>query len=130
VKQTVESRCLPVLLAYRYLRLNDELPHNWSVTSDSIAAYIAFKTDARFLILVKNVNGLYPSPEIEEDKLIPVIKSSSLNPVKHRVVDEYLREILRLKPSFKCWLINGYHPERLTELLETGRTIGTEIIIT
>ncbi len=128
-EQAAESRHLPVMLVYNYLRLNDNLPHNWSVTSDSIAAYIAFKTKTRFLILVKNVDGLYPTPEIREDNLIPAIKASFLNPDKHKIVDSYLREILCLKPDYKCWLINAYHPERLTELLKTGVTFGTEIII-
>ncbi|MEM2109813.1 MAG: hypothetical protein QW327_04930 [Candidatus Odinarchaeota archaeon] len=129
VKESVEHGILPVLQVYSYLKENDELPHNWSVTADSIAAYIALKIKTRFLILVKDVNGLYPSPKIEEGQLIPVIKASSLNLDKHKIIDSYLPKILSLKPDYKCWLINGYHPERITEILATGKTTGTEILI-
>jgi len=129
IKELIAAGVLPVMQVYTYLKENDELSHNWSVTADSIAAYIAFKIKPCLLILVKDVNGLYPSPEIEESQLIPVIKASALNPDKHKIVDSYLPKLLSLKPDYKCWLINGHHPERITELLETGKTTGTEILI-
>ena len=46
-------RQIPVLAPYRWLREADPLPHDWSVTSDSISAWIAARVDARRLILVK-----------------------------------------------------------------------------
>jgi aspartokinase-like uncharacterized kinase len=46
-------RHIPVLAPYRWLREADPLPHDWSVTSDSISAWIAARVDARRLVLVK-----------------------------------------------------------------------------
>ena len=46
-------RQIPVLAPYRWLREADPLPHDWSVTSDSISAWIAARVDARRLVLVK-----------------------------------------------------------------------------
>jgi len=48
---------LPVLAPYRWLRETDPLPHSWSVTSDSIAAWVAKTLDARRLVLVKPASG-------------------------------------------------------------------------
>lgn len=42
-----------VLAPYRWLRAADVLPHTWTVTSDSIAAFIAGALDAARLILIK-----------------------------------------------------------------------------
>jgi probable H4MPT-linked C1 transfer pathway protein len=42
-----------VLAPYRWLRSVDPLPHSWSVTSDSIAAWVAGALGARQLVLVK-----------------------------------------------------------------------------
>lgn len=46
---------IPVLAPYRLLRHHDPLPHSWSVTSDSVAAWVSGVLDARRLILVKPV---------------------------------------------------------------------------
>jgi aspartokinase-like uncharacterized kinase len=42
-----------VLAPYRWLREADPLPHSWSVTSDSIAAWVAGEVGALKLVLVK-----------------------------------------------------------------------------
>ncbi len=44
---------IPVLAPYRWLRAADPLPHSWSVTSDSIAAWLAGALGARRLVLLK-----------------------------------------------------------------------------
>lgn len=44
---------LPVLMAERWLREADPLPHSWDVTSDSIAAWVAGQVGARRLFLIK-----------------------------------------------------------------------------
>ena len=46
-------RQVPVLAPYRWLRETDPLPHEWMVTSDSIAAWVAGMVCARRLVLVK-----------------------------------------------------------------------------
>ena len=44
---------VPVLAPFRWLRKTDPLPHSWTVTSDSIAAWVAGQVGARRLVLVK-----------------------------------------------------------------------------
>src|SRR2546425_4819557 len=44
-------RQIPVLAPYRWLHEADPLPHGWTVTSDSISAWIADRVDARRLVL-------------------------------------------------------------------------------
>src|SRR5262249_22985621 len=44
---------VPVLAPSRWLRAVDPLPHSWSVTSDSIAAWVAGQVGAARLVLVK-----------------------------------------------------------------------------
>ena len=42
-------------------------------------------------------------------------------------VDGHLAELLAADPAFDLWIIDGERPERLTELLETGRTEGVRL---
>lgn len=44
---------VPVLAPFRWLRKTDPLPHSWTVTSDSIAAWVTGQVGARRLVLVK-----------------------------------------------------------------------------
>jgi 5-(aminomethyl)-3-furanmethanol phosphate kinase len=53
VETALEARRVPVLAPFRWMREADPLPHDWGVTSDSIAAWIAGATGARQLVLVK-----------------------------------------------------------------------------
>jgi aspartokinase-like uncharacterized kinase len=48
---------VPVLAPARWLRSADELPHTWSVTSDSLAAYLSSLLGADHLVLIKPVAG-------------------------------------------------------------------------
>ncbi len=47
-----------VLLPYKALRRADPLPHDWSVTSDSIAAWVARECGATRLVLLKHGRGM------------------------------------------------------------------------
>lgn len=53
----LDSGRLPVFAPARWLRDTDTLPHRWSVTSDTIAAYLAGALDARRLCFLKPVAG-------------------------------------------------------------------------
>ena len=57
VRSALDAGQLPVLAPYRWLRATDPLPHAWSVTSDSIAAWIAGALGAPRLVLVKPAPG-------------------------------------------------------------------------
>jgi aspartokinase-like uncharacterized kinase len=103
----------------------DELPASWDVTSDSIAAWVADRAGAGRLVLVKEVDGVYPGwpPRGEPLARLTVAELAALRP---RGVDEYLPTVLE-RASFETWVISGRGPERLVELLDGGATAGTRI---
>jgi len=57
VAECLSGGRLPLLAPYRWMRSADVLPHNWDVTSDSIAAFIAGALGAEQLILIKPGEG-------------------------------------------------------------------------
>jgi aspartokinase-like uncharacterized kinase len=72
---------LPVLAPYRWLREADPLPHSWSVTSDSIAAWVAGALGARRLVLIK------PAHPGSADELVDAYFVRTVpNGVEHLVV--------------------------------------------
>jgi hypothetical protein len=68
---------MEILLPYRAMRERDPLPHNWEVTSDTIAAWAASELGLG-LLLIKSVDGItrdgaivqrvtepFPCPEVD-----------------------------------------------------------------
>lgn len=53
IAAALDAGKIPVLAPYRWLREADPLPHSWTVTSDSIAAWVAGQVGARHLVLIK-----------------------------------------------------------------------------
>jgi hypothetical protein len=53
IDAALRDRRIPVLAPYRWLRHVDPLPHEWTVTSDAIAAWVSGQVSARRLVLVK-----------------------------------------------------------------------------
>ena len=100
----VRAGVVSVLLPFAILRERDPLPASWDVTADSIAAWVAGEAGAGRLVLVKAVA---PS-------------DAAL------VVDPYLPTAVRAA-RLETWVIGGEQPERLAELLDTGRTTGARV---
>jgi len=61
IEALIDHGRIPVLAPSSWLRRVDPLPHDWSVTSDSIAAWIAGSIGAGHLILVKPPGASGPS---------------------------------------------------------------------
>ena len=57
IAEVHERGGVPVLAPYRWLKSADELPHTWSVTSDSLVAYIAALLGAHRLVMIKPREG-------------------------------------------------------------------------
>jgi aspartokinase-like uncharacterized kinase len=53
ISAALDAHQIPVLAPYRWMRTADPLPHSWSVTSDSIAAWVTGQVGAAHLVLVK-----------------------------------------------------------------------------
>jgi aspartokinase-like uncharacterized kinase len=126
-RRVAESGQVPILLPSSLLIQADPLPHSWQVTSDAIAAWVAGLVRALLLVLLKDVDGLFSTDPVQSEsaQLLPQITVEEL--ASHRGgVDEYLATVLA-SIDLEAWVINGQHPERLAELLQTGRTQGTRI---
>jgi len=100
----------------------DALPASWSVTSDSIAAWVATQAGAGRLVLVKGVDGLYPQWPAQGEPLarLSVAELAALRPGG---VDSYLPLALE-GARFETWVIGA---ERVVELIERGTAVGTRI---
>lgn len=120
----VEGVCDPVrgvavLLPYRTMRDEDPLPHSWDVTSDSIAAWVAYKRDAPLLIL-KSVDGI-----MSEGILCKVVPESvEAGITSTDVVDSAFFPVIRAS-GIKWAIINGRRPERIRSYLKGKMPPGT-----
>ncbi len=111
-----ESNRPSVLLPYCLLRREDPLPHTWDVTSDTIAAWVAFRSGLP-LIVLKSVDGILSGGEI-----IDTIQS----PVATDTVDSAFLPFI-LEHTVKTAVINGRKAERVRRALMGDFSGGTYI---
>jgi 5-(aminomethyl)-3-furanmethanol phosphate kinase len=125
--QAAEPGHVAILLPSRPVFQTDPLPHSWEVTSDTIAAWVAQQTNSQRLILLKDVDGLFVSIDGVASSEGMILEMTVDQLAEHSGgVDEYLSRLLALTP-LETWILNGSHPSRLSELLNTGYTAGTRI---
>jgi len=113
----VRAGRLNILAPSRWLREANPLPHSWTVTSDSIAAWVAGALGARRLVLLKSVEGAPGAGRAVRARATPAQLGG--------IVDEHFARALR--PGLSCWIVGGARPERVAALLATGTTYGTEV---
>jgi 5-(aminomethyl)-3-furanmethanol phosphate kinase len=94
-----------IFLPYRFLHETDPLPHSWSVTSDSIAAYLASVFRINRLVLLKATDG-------------PTSPCSVSTAVEASLIDSSFNQYLN--ENTECWIVNGNSPEGLTDLENAG----------
>ena len=123
--RVAEAGRVPVLLPAALLAQADPLPHSWQVTSNSIAAWVAGALPAPLLVLLKDVDGLYSSDpgSPAPGELLTEVGLAKLSTLAGGV-DAYLGTVLA-QNQIETWVINGQHPPRLAQLIDTGRTLGT-----
>ncbi|WXG40013.1 MAG: hypothetical protein WED07_04195 [Candidatus Freyarchaeum deiterrae] len=120
---------IPVLTPSRIMIDEDPLPHSWDVTSDSIAAYIAHITGTKKLFILTDVDGVFTSDpksspdarlvyEISAEELASKNICSSVDKKFPSLVSEY---------GLECLVLNGKHPERVTQALNNKKVKGTTI---
>jgi 5-(aminomethyl)-3-furanmethanol phosphate kinase len=107
-----------ILLPYNVLKNNDELPHTWDVTSDTIAAWVALKLKARFIKLT-DVDGVYLDGLLQSELNAKELMG------KETCVDAQLPNFL-MKNNMNCEILNGNCPGRVVNALK-GNIIGTLI---
>src|SRR5262249_38005094 len=116
----------PVVLASALLA-SDPVPVSSTVTSDSIAAWVAGVVGAERLVLAKPVAGLYRDwpPDGPPPERLSVDELADLRAAGRAAgVDAYLPEALRAV-GVEAWVIDGRAPAALLALLERGHAPGT-----
>jgi aspartokinase-like uncharacterized kinase len=103
----------------------EALPASWHVTSDSIAAWVAERAGAGRLVLVKDVDGLFPDWPPRGEPLAR-LSVEELAALRAGGVDEHLPALLG-GARFETWVIGGRDPARVAELLDRGTTAGTRV---
>lgn len=104
-----------VLLPYCALREADPLPHSWSITSDTIAAWIAHELSAD-LLLLKSVDGIHHRRRLLARIEDPGITPDEVDPGFVRFVFEH---------GLTARVVNGRHPDRVFQALRDEPVIGT-----
>jgi len=118
-----------IFLPFRLIFEEDPLPHSWDITSDSVAAYIAWKAGAPRVILLKDVDGVFSAdPKRHKDaRLLESVKAFELSSLGASTgVDSFFSRLVS-EYGVEAWVINGKYPKRLEKLLLEGRTLGTRI---
>jgi aspartokinase-like uncharacterized kinase len=126
-RRVAASSQTPILLPSSLLIQADPLPHSWQVTYDAIAAWVAALVRAPRLILLKDVDGLF-SVDPTHNEMARLLSQIAVKELADQRggVDDYVAIVLA-SIDVDTWVINGQHPERLTELLQAGQTQGTHI---
>lgn len=124
-RESADAGSVAVLLPFDLVRRIDALPHSWTVTADSIAAWIAGLIGARTLVLLKDRKGL--SSRVDQGDGSSPSEATVDQLAGWKGVDGYLAQLLR-GAEFDLWILNGEQPERLAELFETGRTEGIQLL--
>ncbi|MCD4807296.1 MAG: amino acid kinase [Methanococcoides sp.] len=109
-----------ILLPYRLLKDTDELPYSWDVTSDTIAAWVAQRMNAR-LVKATDVDGIF-----NDGKMIEEMTLRELERMGETCADRMLSTVL-IKHGMDCVIVNGDHPERVVAAIDGKKVIGTYI---
>ena len=108
-----------IFLPYSFLREDDPLPHNWDVTSDSIALYVANKLKLKQCFLIKNVDGIFDIDkeliksistfkynELKSSNQLKNIIDDDSNIKKSKPIDSHLLKLIE-KYKTPCYILNG-----------------------
>jgi len=121
-----------IFLPYSFLREDDTLPHNWDVTSDSIALYVANKLKLSQCFIIKNIDGIF-NIDKELIKSLSTFKYNKLknsnqldniieddsNIKKSKPIDSHLLKLIE-KYKTPCYILNGGpNNQRILEFFNT-----------
>jgi 5-(aminomethyl)-3-furanmethanol phosphate kinase len=132
-----------IFLPFNYLKNNDLLPHNWQVTSDSIALYLAHELNFERVFLIKNIDGIIRKDnsciekistlefkELKKDNQLKEIESDKFYNKNSTPVDDYLVDLID-EYKVPCIILNGVKPTGITDFfLKKSEICCTQIIPT
>ncbi len=129
-KAALDADKLPVFLPSKIMGSEDPLENSWNVTSDSIAAYIAYRLNCGKLVLITDVDGVFTDdPKSHPNaKLLERVSAQELLAMGSRTsVDAYLPKLL-LQCKLPCYVVNGLFAGRVEAVLAGQRTVCSVIV--
>jgi len=114
-----------ILFPYGFLKAEDPLPHSWDVTSDTIAAWIAQQTGARF-VKITDVDGVFLKGKLVREISAPELAAVGTSCTGTSCTDGALPEFL-LKNRMDCVIVNGKYPERVLLAVHGRPVLGTGV---
>jgi aspartokinase-like uncharacterized kinase len=130
-----------IFLPYQFLKENDKLPHNWQVTSDSIALFLAKKFGLNECFLIKDVDGILNEKkqvikEIsvaefrkskESSKLLEVKRADDELKSQSRPIDPYLVTLIE-KWKISCVILSGKSDnKRIIDFFDVSKSLQEKI---
>lgn len=127
VNNAINNNLIPVLLPSYTIFAIDPFEKTWEITSDAMAAWYCWLIHGRELIILTNIDGVYPPDKINEcDQLIKKITAYDLCKLGHTAVDSCTAPFL-MENRINAWVVNGKHPERLLSIVNGDDCIATRI---
>ncbi|MEM4165284.1 MAG: hypothetical protein QXJ86_05530 [Nitrososphaerales archaeon] len=125
-KTLASKGVLCIYLPSREMLFDDSLEPSWSVTSDSIAAYVAGRCGCSLLTLLKDVDGVFTDDpkKVAEASLIREVRADELS--GYGCVDSNLSSYVK-RFNLICWVLNGLKYWRFKSLLSKGKATGTRV---
>lgn len=116
----VKKKGIRIVLPYEILRRHDDLPHSWDVTSDTIAAWMAYQAGSK-LIKATDVDGIVLNGRLQD-----TVEASKLQGLE-TCVDKALPGFL-IKNKMDALVVNGLIPSRVEQAITGKAVIGTIIL--
>jgi 5-(aminomethyl)-3-furanmethanol phosphate kinase len=126
-REALNDKAGPVLLPSRLLFDLDPIERTWDVTSDAVAAWVAWLVGARRIAILTDVDGIYRNGSIHDPKqLLPEIDFDTLRSMGHTSIDACAADFLAAH-TIEGAVLNGQYPERVVAWCRGMETIGTII---
>ena len=117
-----------VLLPSRLLFDLDPIEKTFDVTSDAVAAWLAWLVAARRLVVLTDVDGVFAGGNLgSKAHLIRQIPASRLSAMGHTAIDACAAAFLEAR-QMDCTILNGNFPDRLIAWTEGGSAVGTIVL--
>ncbi|CAH2394098.1 conserved hypothetical protein [Mesorhizobium prunaredense] len=121
---------IPVLLPSQILFALDPVEWSWDVTSDAVAAWIAWLTNTPKLAILTDVDGVYRNASTgDPTALIAESSADELGRLGHTSIDACAAHFMS-QHGLSGVVLNGAHPHRLGDWLEGKQVTGTRITST
>lgn len=117
-----------VLLPSRLLFDLDPIEKTFDVTSDAVAAWLAWLVAAQRLVVLTDVDGVFAGGNLgSKAHLIRQVPAVRLSTMGHTAIDACAAAFLEAR-QMDCTILNGNFPDRLTAWAEGGSVVGTVVL--